>query len=152
MPKRDLTDICESPLFDPVNRLLIDLDELSDERALTEEECLLYMASERYMFPDNECFRPENLAATQERYLSRRVRIGRKDEPKKVIADALQVLSEANAGEYPKARMALRRALQQAIPDFEKRKKKLIKANKQVTGQKLSSEAADELMAEIYEL
>lgn len=48
--------------------VLTDLDELG---TLSEREARLYFAVERFLFPENECFRPENLEATERVYLSR---------------------------------------------------------------------------------
>lgn len=47
--------------------VLEDLDELG---VLTEPEARLYFAIERYLYPLNDLFRPENLAATEARYIN----------------------------------------------------------------------------------
>lgn len=48
--------------------LLVDLDEVG---RLTEAGARLYFAVERYLYPANEMFRPENLEATEREYLKR---------------------------------------------------------------------------------
>lgn len=77
---RGIMDPSET-IFGLLNSVLIEMDEVSDLRPLTEGEARLYFAVERYLFPENEMFLPENLAATEARYLSRTERIGRKDAP-----------------------------------------------------------------------
>ena len=52
----------------PCDAVLRELDELG---TLTEPGARLYFAVERYLFPDSEAFRPESLAATEQRYLKR---------------------------------------------------------------------------------
>lgn len=52
----------------PCDAVLRELDELG---TLTEPGARLYFALERYLFPDAEAFRPENLAATERTYLKR---------------------------------------------------------------------------------
>lgn len=47
------------------------LEDLDGLGILTEPEARLYFAIERYLFPLNEMFRPENLAATEARYMKR---------------------------------------------------------------------------------
>lgn len=62
----DIRDIIDSRL----HMVLEDLDEKA-EGVLTEREAQLYFAVERYLYPDNEIFRPERLAATEREYMRR---------------------------------------------------------------------------------
>jgi hypothetical protein len=62
----DIDSIVDSRL----HMVLEDLDEKNQGR-LTEREARLYFAVERYLYPENEIFRPENLAATEAEYLKR---------------------------------------------------------------------------------
>jgi hypothetical protein len=57
--------------FNRLNQRLIYLDEIADERPLTEAEKLEYFEAERAIFPANSMFRPENLEATKAKYLAR---------------------------------------------------------------------------------
>lgn len=52
-------------------RLLMLLGDLDEVGRLTEAGARLYFAVERYLYPANEMFRPENLAATEAKYLKR---------------------------------------------------------------------------------
>lgn len=60
----DVREEIESPL----EQVLEILDEAG---TLTEAEARLYFQIERYLFPANEMFRPENLEATERQYLAR---------------------------------------------------------------------------------
>jgi hypothetical protein len=62
----DIDQIIDSRL----HMVLEDLDE-KHEGILTEREARLYFAVERYLYPENEIFLPENLAATEREYLKR---------------------------------------------------------------------------------
>jgi hypothetical protein len=53
-----------------LHAVLEDLDEIR-EGVLTERQARLYFAVERYLYPENEIFLPENLAATEREYLKR---------------------------------------------------------------------------------
>lgn len=54
-----------------MRRLPMVLEDLDDIGRLTEDGARLYFALERYLFPANECFLPENLEATEREYLKR---------------------------------------------------------------------------------
>jgi hypothetical protein len=66
-----------------LHSVLEDLDEKQEkEGTLTEREARLYFALERYLYPENEIFRPENLAATEQKYLKRTE--GGNNEPERI--------------------------------------------------------------------
>jgi hypothetical protein len=65
-----MADDIESIVASRLHMVLEDLDE-KHEGILTEREARLYFAVERYLYPENEIFRPENIAATEQAYLKR---------------------------------------------------------------------------------
>lgn len=69
MPDEAMKEKIRESVDSKLCNILEDLDELGSP--LTEREARIYFAAERYLFPENEAFRPENIKETERKYLTR---------------------------------------------------------------------------------